>query len=421
MKKLISLIPYLKPYWKNTFLNLFFTILSVVFSVSSIVLIAPFLGILFGTQPPVPKPAHFSFSNIIQYLNFIFGELIRIYNSQNALIIVSFAIVVFSFFRNAFSYLALHFLAPMRAYIVRDIRNLLYDKILLLPLSYFSNERKGDLMARMTNDVQEIETSIISSLEMILRDPLTILLYLSYLIVRDYQLTIFVLVLLPVGGFIIGRIGRTLKKSSFKSQTRLGTILALIEETLSGLRIIKAFTAERPITQRFRDINNEYTKLTIKINRRRSLASPVSEFLGTIVVIIVMYYGASMILNHNTRMLPQDLLSYIAVFYMIIEPAKRFSTAYYNIQKGLASAERIDFIMKAENKIKEKKDALPITNFFNSIEYCNVSFQYEHHVVLQDIDLKIEKGKTIALVGQSGAGKSTLVDLLPRFYDIDHG
>ncbi len=421
MKRFFSLLPYIKPYWTNTFLNVFFTILSVVFSVSTIVLIAPFLGILFGTQPLVDKPAHFSISEVTQYIYYFFGYLIKYYGSHYALIIVSFSIVFFSLLRNAFSYLALHFLAPMRANIVRDVRNKLFDKILSLPLSYFSNERKGDLMARMTNDVQEIETSIISSLEMVLRDPLTILFYLSYLLIKDAQLTLFVLLLLPVGGFVIGRIGRTLRKTSFKSQTRLGTILALIEETLSGLRIIKAFTAEKPVTKRFRDINEEYTKLTIKINRRRSLASPVSEFLGTIVVIIVMFYGATLIMLHRTHMLPQELLVYIAVFYMIIEPAKRFSTAYYNIQKGLASAERIEFILKADNRIKEKKDALPVKEFKLYIEYCNVSFKYEHQIVLQDINLKIEKGKTVALVGQSGAGKSTLVDLLPRFYDIEHG
>jgi ATP-binding cassette, subfamily B, bacterial MsbA len=421
MKRVLSLINYVKPYWTNTFLNILFTILSVIFSVSSLVLIAPFLGILFGTQPLVNKPDHFTISNLTQYLNYLFGILIKTYNSHNALIFVSFLIILFSFLRNAFSYLALHFLSPMRANIVRDIRNNLYNKILLLPLSYFSNERKGDLIARMTNDVQEIEASIISSLEMVLRDPLTIIFYISYLLIKDYQLTIFVFVLLPIGGFVIGRIGRTLRKSSFKSQTKLGTMLALIEETLSGLRIIKAFNAEKPITKKFTDINEEYTRLTIKINRRRSLASPVSEFLGTIVVIVVMYYGASLILSHKTHMLPQELLVYIAVFYMIIEPAKRFSTAYYNIQKGLASAERIDFILKGDNKIREKKDALPITEFKNCIEYCNVSFKYEHQIVLQDINLKVEKGKTVALVGQSGAGKSTLVDLLPRFYDIEHG
>jgi ATP-binding cassette, subfamily B, bacterial MsbA len=421
MKRIIELFPYFRPYWKNASLNILFTIFSVLFSISTFVVIAPFLGILFGTQPMVGKPNGLVITNITQYVNYFFSELIKTHGKLETLTIVSFSIIFCSFLRNLFAYLSLYFLAPMRAKIVRDIRNHLYDKILLLPLSYFSNEKKGDLMSRMTNDVQEIEVSILSSLEMILRDPITVLMYLSYLVFLNPRLTLFVFILLPVGGLIIGRIGRNLRKTSFKSQTRLGTLLALIEETLSGLRIVKAFTAEKPITKRFQSINEEFTRLTVKINRRRSLASPISEFLGTIVVIIVMFYGATLILGQKTHMRAHELIIYIGIFYMIIEPVKRFTSAYYNILKGLASAERIDFIMKAENKIKEKKDAIEINTFENCIEYCNVSFKYDQHIVLQDINLKIEKGKTVALVGQSGAGKSTLVDLLPRFYDIEHG
>jgi subfamily B ATP-binding cassette protein MsbA len=384
-------------------------------------MLSPFLGILFGTQPMVERPVNFSILNITHNLNYLFSELIRNYGKYNTLLIVSFSIVTFSFLRNFFSYISLHFLSPLRAGIIKDIRNNLFNKILGLPLSYFSNERKGDLMARMTNDVQEIEASIISSLEMIFRDPLTIIIYLIFLFSISFHLTLFVLLMLPISGFIIGRIGRSLRKKSFKSQTKLGTLLALIEETLSGLRIIKAFNAEKSIRERFKNINDDFTKLMIKINRRRSLASPMGEFLGTFVMIIIMVYGASLILNHKSSLQPQEFITFLATFYMIIEPAKRFSTAYYNIQKGLASAERIDFILKAENKIKEKKDALSKKEFISKIEYCNVSFKYDHHLVLEDINLNIEKGKTIAIVGQSGSGKSTLVDLLPRFYDIEHG
>jgi len=421
MNRFLSLLFYVKPYWKYGALNIFFNVLAVVFSISTLVLLSPFFGIMFGTQPVINKPMGFSITNITHYLDYIFTILIQHYGKYHTLIIVSISIVFFSLLRNLFSYLSLHFLTPMRANIVRDIRNHLYEKILILPLSYFSNERKGDLMSRMTNDVQEIEASIISSLEMVLRDPLTILIYICFLLFSNTKLTLFVLVLLPVSGLIIGRIGRNLRKRSFKSQTKLGTLLALIEETLSGLRIVKAFNAEKPVEKRFREINSDFTRLTIKINRKRSLAGPVSEFLGTIVMILVMVYGASLILNHKTSMLPQELFVFLATFYMIIEPAKRFSTAYYNIQKGLASAERIDFILKAENKVREKKDAISKNDFTGYIEYCNVSFKYEHHDVLQDINLRIEKGKTVALVGQSGSGKSTLVDLLPRFYDIEHG
>lgn len=235
------------------------------------------------------------------------------------------------------------------------------------------------------------------------------------------QLTLFIFILLPLSALIIGRIGKTLRKKSFKSQTKLGSLLSVIEETLSGLRIIKAFTAEKAVKKTFTTINDEYTRLIVKINRKRSLASPVGEFLGTIVMVIIMVYGSILILNKSTAMEPQAFISYLAMFYLIIEPAKRFSSAYYNIQKGLASAERIDFILKAENKIKEKKDAIEKKEFSEGIEFVNVSFKYVQCDVLKNINLKVGKGKTVALVGQSGSGKSTLVDLIPRFYDIMHG
>jgi ABC-type multidrug transport system fused ATPase/permease subunit len=421
MKNFLSLLNYIKPYWKEWVLNILFNLLSVVFSISTLLMLSPFLGILFGTQPLVERPGGFLMLNLTNNLNYIFSELIRNYGKYHTLLIVSALIVTFSMLRNLFSYLSMHFLSPMRAGIVKDIRYALFNKVLGLPLSYFSNERKGDLMARMTNDVGEIEASIISSLEMVFRDPLTIIIYLIFLFSISAHLTLFVLIMLPISGLIIGRIGRSLKKKSFKSQTKLGTLLALIEETLSGLRIVKAFNAEGAMRERFKVINNDFTKILVKINRRRALASPMGEFLGTVVMIVIMIYGASLILNHKSSLQPQEFITFLATFYMIIEPAKRFSTAYYNIQKGMASAERIDFILKAENKIKEKKDAIEKNNFIESIEYCNVSFKYDQYNVLENIDLKIEKGKTIALVGQSGSGKSTLVDLLPRFYDIEHG
>lgn len=422
MKKIFGLFPYIFPYKKNAILNITFNILSVVFSVSSIVMLMPFFAILFGTQPIIPeKPQDFSILNFQNHFAYIFSLIIQEYGKNGALWIVSGMIVTFSFLRNIFAYLSLHFLATLRAGIVKDIRNDLYDKILGLPVSYFSNERKGDIMARMTSDVQEIEISIISSLEMVFRDPITILIYLISLIIMSPQLTLFVLILLPVSGFIIGRIGRSLRKKSMKGQTKLGTLLSLIEETLSGLRVIKAFTAERPVTSRFQTLNNEFTKIIVKITRRRGLASPVGEFLGTIVMVIIMVYGATLILKGETNMKPEQFFPYLALFYMIIEPAKRFSTAWYNIQKGLASADRIDFILKAENKIVEKDTPVEKKEFSGSIEYRNVAFKYDREFVLQDINLKIEKGKTVALVGQSGSGKSTLVDLLPRFYDVVDG
>ncbi len=421
MKKIFSFLPYLKPYWRHGLLNVMFNLLSVGFSIFTLLMLIPFLGILFGTHPMVERPESFSIFNFKENINYIFSELIRQHGKFNTLLIVSAAIVFFSMMRNLFAYLSNHFLAILRAGIVKDMRNKLFKKTLDLQLSYYSSERKGDLMSRMTNDVQEIEASIISSLEMIFRDPLTILIYLIFLFSISAKLTIFVLIMLPISGFIIGRVGRTLKKTSFKSQTKLGSLLTLIEESITGLRIIKAFNAEKSIYNRFLDLNNEYTRLTIKINRRRALASPMGEFLGTVVMIIIMIYGASLILTNQSPLQPEMFITYLSTFYMIIEPAKRFSSAYYNIQKGLASSDRIDFILKAEAKIKEKKDAISKKDFTDCIEYVNVSFKYDQHWVLENINLKIEKGKTIAIVGQSGSGKSTLVDLLPRFYDIEHG
>lgn len=422
MKKILSLAVYLKPYWLKAALSILCNVFSGFFTISTIFLLQPFFDILFSTRhEAIVKPDGFSIFEYKKYFDYIFNQLINEFGQYKTLILVAISLAFFSLLRNLFVYLAQHLQAPVRAYMLRDIRNLLYDKILQLPLSYFSNEKKGDLMSRMTTDVQEIEVSVLSSIEMIFRDPLLILIYLITLLTMSVHLTLFVLIMLPISGLLIGRIGRTLRKKSLKSQNKLGSMLALIEETLSGLRIIKAFNAEKPINKRFREMNNEFAHMNKRINRRRSLASPVSEFLGTVVMLIILVYGAVIILNKSIDMQPSGLLAFLVTFYLILEPAKKLSTAYYNIQRGLASAERIDFILKAENKIKEKKDAITTDTFSTSIEYCNVSFKYDQHYVLKDINLKIQKGKTVALVGQSGSGKSTLVDLLPRFYDIDHG
>jgi ATP-binding cassette, subfamily B, bacterial MsbA len=427
MKKVFSLYKYIRPYWKNAVLSIGSNIVSSIFSIFTIAMLQPFLEILLGTaKEKIIKPTG-SFELTTSYLksnlNYFFNSIIDNYGTYKALIIVAVSLAFFSLLRNLFAYLGQHFQAYMRAHILRDIRNNLYHKILQLPLSYFSNEKKGDLMSRMTSDVSEIESSIISSLEMVFRDPIMILLYLSYLLSMSMQLTLFVLIMLPVSGLLIGRIGRSLRKKSFKSQSKLGSMIALIEETLSGLRIIKAFNAEKSTNNRFIKMNEDFTNLSIRINRKRALASPISEFLGTIVILIIMVYGSNLILTKSIDMKPAQLITFIATFYLILEPAKRLSTSYSNIMKGMASADRIDFILKAENKIKEKKDAIAKQKFESTIEYCNVAFRYDTHLpnVLHNINLKVEKGKTIALVGQSGSGKSTLVDLLPRFYDIEQG
>jgi ATP-binding cassette, subfamily B, bacterial MsbA len=337
------------------------------------------------------------------------------------LILVCIMVIISSFLKNFCVFLANYFMAPIRNGVILDIRNKLYNKILRLPLSYFSNERKGDILSRMSGDVQEVEWSIMSSIEMIFRDPLTILIYLFTLFFMSYELTLFVLVLLPLSALIIGRIGKTLRKQSKQGQRRMGGILSVVEETLSGLRIIKGFNAEPKMKERFESMNGFYTRLMIKIFRRRYLASPMSEFMGTIVLVIMMYYGGSMVLNEQSSLSPSEFIAYIVIFSQVINPAKAFSQAYYNIEKGMASLDRIENVLNADDVIYEKSEPVSVPEFKSCIEFKNVSFKYENEYVVKNVNLKIEKGKTVALVGPSGAGKSTIADLIPRFFDVSEG
>jgi len=309
----------------------------------------------------------------------------------------------------------------LRNGVVRDIRNKLNQKILSLQLSYFTEERKGDIISRMTSDVQEVETSVVRSLNNAIKAPITIIIYLIVLFTTSSFLTLFVLLLLPITGGVIGRIGKSLRRKSEKGQSQLGLILSYIEETLFGLRIIKAFNTENKIHQRFVDENNSYTRLMNRIWRRKDLAGPFSEFMATAVIVVIMWYGGSMVLSNEATMTPQTFIFYLVVFSQIIPPSKDLSTVYYNVQRGLASLDRIEVIVDANIKITEKTNAQPIKEFKENIEYKNVSFKYIEDYVLKDINLNIKKGQTVALVGQSASGKSTLVDLLPRFYDIKEG
>jgi subfamily B ATP-binding cassette protein MsbA len=330
-------------------------------------------------------------------------------------------VIGFSLLKNGFLFAANNVLAPIRAFVVRDMRNDIYQKVLKLPLSYYTEARKGDVIARVSSDVQEVETSIMSSLQMLFRDPLTIVIYLVFLFSISFKLTIFVVIILPVTGILIGRIARSLRKTSFRGQQRLGELLALLEETLSGLRIIKAFNGEERMTDKFSHTNNRFSLLLRKTIRRRYLASPLSEFLGTIVLMIIMAYGGSLVLSGGNNLTGENLIFFLIIFSQVITPAKNFSTAYFNIQKGMASVDRIDHLLMADLKIEEKPDALDVKEFRESIEYRNVSFKYDREYVLKDISFTIKKGETIALVGKSGSGKSTLVDLLPRFMDVTDG
>lgn len=423
MKNFSKLLKFIIPYKWHVAVNVFSNIVAALFSLFSLAMLIPFMQILFGTVPMIDVKPEFTFSTkaVVANLNYFLSEMIRNHDKTTALIFVIMLVLIASFLKNLFTYISLYYLAPIRTGVLRDIRNTLYRKVVELPIGYYTEEKKGDVISKMTNDVNEIEVSIIRSLEMFFRDPIIILIHLAGLIYISPQLTLFVLLLLPITGGIIGRVGKSLRKTSFKGQRKMGAILTLIEETLGGLRVIKAFNAEKKVIQRFESVNSFYSTLMRNMWRRRDLATPLSEFLGTIVVALVLWYGGRLIFTGKGNLGPESLIAYISIFYMIINPAKSFSNAYYNILKGMASADRIDSILSAENPIKERDGATKLDSFNHSIEYRNVSFKYQDEVVLKDVNLTIEKGKTVALVGQSGSGKSTMVDLLPRYWDVIDG
>jgi subfamily B ATP-binding cassette protein MsbA len=425
MKKFLRVVKYLFPYWSKVASSLSFNLLSVLFGLFSITMLVPFLKILFDTSKvtavlakPVlqlnTKSIELNFEYYINHITVLHGKV-------GSLAFVCLLVIVMTLLKNFFQYLGLFFLAPVRTGVVRDVRQALYNKLLALPMSFFSEERKGDIISRMTSDVNEIEISIIRTLDLFFREPIMIIVYVTMLIIWSPKLTLFVLVLLPVSGFIIGRIGRTLRKSSFKGQKKLGSLVAIIEETLGGLRVIKAFNAEDRMKDKFTELNDSYSRLMVKIWRRRDLATPISEFLGITIMIILLWIGGNIVLGGNGSLEANVFIGYLAVFSQIINPAKQFTTAYYNVVKGMASVDRIESILKAEDVIVDKPNPVPIKSFSSSIEFRNVSFRYDKDYVLRNINLTIEKGKTVALVGQSGAGKTTMVDLLPRFYDITEG
>ncbi len=423
MKELKKILTYIIPYSFQAGLNIFFNVLSVIFSLFSVAMIMPFLGILFKNQNLIKEVKDFQFNleSAHEHFNFYISKIIINEGEAKALLYVSLFMILMTFCKTGFRYLALFFMADIRNNVIKDLRNNVFYKILKLPLSYYSSKKKGDIIARMTVDVQEVEMSIISSMEMILRDPLTIIIYMFALIFMSFKLTLFVFILLPLSGIIIGRIGKNLRKVSDITQKKFGILIFLIEETLTGLRIIKAFNAEKKVKNRFSYENESYTNVMIRMFRRRYLASPMSEFMGTIVLLILMYYGASLVLGNDENLVAQELITYLATFFLIIAPVKSFSTTYYNVQKGLASIDRINYILNADTNIKEKTNAKNINDFCENIFYKDLSFSYTDKIILNNINLKIEKGKTIAIVGQSGSGKSTLVDLLPRFYDVSKG
>ncbi len=431
MKSLLRILAYAKQYKLYAILNVICNALSSVFSLFSIAMIIPFLNLIF-LQDNKDYEAYllngepqfrFSSSYAIDYFNYYLSD--NILNSSNgkvdALIFLCAVIGVMFFFKNLFRYLALYFIAPLRSGIMLQLRNTMYSKMILLPLAYFSEEKKGDIITKMGGDVQEIQWTVIQSLEMIFREPFNIVLFLTALVYTSPQLAIFVFIFLPVSGIIVGKIGRSLKRVSGDQQNKMGIMLSLVEETLTGLRIIKAFNAEERMDQKFQQVNTDYDHLLIKMFKRRDLASPLSEVLGVFIMIIILWFGGKMVLNGSTdspdALTASSFIFFIMLFSQIISPAKAITTAYYNIQKGAASEERIQQIINADRAIKDSIGATEIVNFSSSLEFKNVTFKYEEADVLLDVSFTLKKGKTIALVGSSGSGKSTIADLSPRFYD----
>jgi len=425
MKDFILILKrFVPPYKTRLIKSIIYNALHAAFGSASFLMMIPVLNILFGTQEDVTEMV--AWSNGMDALThnfYYYVTSIKIaYGASYSLILIGAVMILAVLFKTGFSYLASYEMIYLRNGIVKDIRTKIYDKILNLPLPFFTDEKKGDILSRSTGDVSEVESSIMNSLDMFFKNPILILVYLIGMIIMSWEMTLFVFILLPIAGTIIGRIGKTLKKRSKKGQTKMGEILASLEETLSGLRIIKAFNAEQRMTKTFDKQTNEYRRIMNSLSRRRSLAHPMSELLGTIVIVIVLWFGGTLILSENSSMMPSTFIAYIGLFYSIINPAKQFSNALYSIQKGLAAMERIDKILLTEPSIKDKENAIELKEFKNKIEYKDVNFSYNNSKqILKEVSLEVEKGKLVALVGQSGSGKTTFVDLLPRFFDINNG
>ena len=433
MKDFIQLLKrFIPPYKKYLILSILMNVLSAILSLVSFASLMPILNILFKVEESTYEyiPLNFNFfsgeswSNLIDVgmnnLNWYFSELIQNNGALSALVLIGLFLIITTILRTSTMYFAAFFMIPIRTGVVRDIRNQINEKIVSLPLAFFSEERKGDILARISGDVNEIESSIMSSLEMLFKNPILIVIYLTGMFILSWQLSLFVLLMLPIAGYIMGQVGKKLKKKSVIGQRQWGILMSQIEETLSGLRIIKAFNAENKVSTRFRNSNDIFRRTTERIFRRQQLAHPMSEFLGTVTIAIVLWYGGSLILSDNSSIDGASFIYYLVVFYLLINPAKDLTKSTYSIQKGLASVERVDKILKAESNIKDPINPQPI-NLENSIEYNNVWFKYQEAWVLKGVNLTIQKGRTVALVGQSGSGKSTLVDLLPRFYNINEG
>lgn len=417
---------FVPPYKKYLALSVVFNILSAILNIFSFAALIPILNILFKTGDAVVATEYLEWGShsarevVTNNANFFVQQLVDDLGATTTLLVIGLFLAFMTFLKTTAYFLSSATIIPVRTGVVRDIRNQLYRKITSLPLGFFSEERKGDIIARMSGDVQEIENSIMSSLDMLFKNPILIITYFATLIYISWQLTIFTIVFVPLFGWFMGLVGRKLKARSIKAQSLWSDTMSQVEETLGGLRIIKAFCAEQKMNTRFDRINSEYRDHIQRVNIRQQMAHPMSEFLGTVMIVIVLWFGGVLVLNNQTIEAP-TFIYYLIILYSIIQPLKDFSKAGYNIPKGLASMERVDKILLAENNIREPKKPVHISSFEHQIEFRHVSFKYDQQWVLRDINLIIPKGKTIALVGQSGSGKSTLVDLIPRYYDAQEG
>ncbi|BDQ12216.1 ABC transporter ATP-binding protein [Sediminibacterium sp. TEGAF015] len=426
MKRFERILFYLRSQRKNIVLYVLFNLLSIAFSLISLVMLAPFLGLLFAKEKLITTKPNLRFPQdgadaLLAHLKYYLSVLIQEKGEVYALGAICIVIIIAIFFKNAFTYLSFRVLAPMRNYVMTKLRSDLYAKILQLPIGFFTEQKKGDIISRMSNDANEIEWSVMSTLEGLIRDPLNILIILSVLVYISPVLSVFLLVLLPLTGFIIGRVSRSLKKQSTASAEELGSLMSILDETLGGLRVIKAFNAEKILRNRFFTTNNNLNHIRNKMNFRKDLASPMSEFMGVMVLSCILWFGGRLVLNNEAGLEATGFINYIVIFTQIINPAKSLSTAFYNAQRGSAAIQRIEEILQAPILVTDEPNARELTSFNHSIEFRNVNFSYNETPILKNINLTIEKGKTIALVGSSGAGKSSLADLIPRFHDVSGG
>ncbi len=426
MKGFIQIVKLLRNYKGYIAGNVIFNVFTTIFSLFSLAAVAPFLTILFNsdniTLPEVPPHFGFTSEAFLTFINYQFTSFIVTYGASKSLIYFCFAIIIIFLLKNVTRYMTLWCISPVRIGVIRDIREAMHAKVLRLHLGYYSNERKGDIISRATSDVSEIENSIISSLEMVFRDPILILTYLFTMLFMSWKLTLFVLIILPISGYLISVIGKSLKGASQLGQSKLGEVLSVFEESLGGLRVIQAFNSQENTHRRFRETNDDFYALMVKLYRKHYLGSPLTEILSSITLAILIYFGGQLVLsNDNAGFTGEYFITFLLIFSQLIAPAKSFSEAYFKIQKGLASVERVNEVLDAEEKITDPENPIKKEGFERELKFENISFRYGNNEVLSGVNLTIKKGEKIALVGPSGGGKSTLANLVPRFYDVTGG